>query len=263
MNRTVKRVVTALTSASIVTGALLTLDKFASRTVSFNVILAAMIILVSLVQLEFYQMIARRFAVMTLPGVLAGVVYLAGRFFFQVPNIIVPLFFMIALTALFGKYERPLEAFAHTALGFFYIPWLLGGFIEIPHLHGIMIMLYVIAIIKISDMGGYALGVAMGKHKMCPSISPNKSWEGMAGSILASVIVSCLFIPLTGYALSKAIAFGVAAAVLGTLGDLVESKIKRDCGVKDSATFMPAGLGGFLDMFDSLIFAPALLLPFL
>ena len=99
MNRTVKRVVTALTSASIVTGALLTLDKFASRTVSFNVILAAMIILVSLVQLEFYQMIARRFAVMTLPGVLAGVVYLAGRFFFQVPNIIVPLFFMIALTA--------------------------------------------------------------------------------------------------------------------------------------------------------------------
>ena len=85
----------------------------------------------------------------------------------------------------------------------------------------------------------------------------------MAGSILASVIVSCLFVPLTGYALSKAIAFGVAAAVLGTLGDLVESKIKRDCGVKDSATFMPAGLGGFLDMFDSLIFAPALLLPFL
>lgn len=263
MNRIAKRVVTALTSASIVIGALLALDKFATPAASFNVILVAMIILATLVQLEFYQMTARRFAVMTLPGIIVGVVYLAGRFFFQIPNVIVPLFFVLALTALFGKYERPLEAFAHTALGFFYIPWLLAGFIEIPHLHGIKIMLYIIAIIKISDMGGYALGVAFGKHKMCPSISPNKSWEGMLGSILASVIVSCLFMPLTGYATTKAIAFGVAAAILGTLGDLVESKMKRECGVKDSATFMPAGLGGFLDMFDSLIFAPALLLPFL
>lgn len=263
MNRIAKRVVTALTSASIVIGALLALDKFATPAASFNVILVAMIILATLVQLEFYQMTARRFAVMTLPGIIVGVVYLAGRFFFQNPNVIVPLFFVLALTALFGKYERPLEAFAHTALGFFYIPWLLAGFIEIPHWHGIKIMLYVIAIIKISDMGGYALGVAFGKHKMCPSISPNKSWEGMLGSILASVIVSCLFMPLTGYATTKAIAFGVAAAILGTLGDLVESKMKRECGVKDSATFMPAGLGGFLDMFDSLIFAPALLLPFL
>ena len=57
--------------------------------------------------------------------------------------------------------------------------------------------------------------------------------------------------------------FGVAAAVFGTLGDLVESRIKRECEVKDSATFMPAGMGGFLDMFDSLLFAPALLGAFL
>ena len=104
MNRIAKRVVTALTSASIVIGALLALDKFATPEASFNVILVAMIILAALVQLEFYQMTARRFAVMTLPGIIVGVVYLAGRFFFQIPNVIVPLFFVLALTALFGKY---------------------------------------------------------------------------------------------------------------------------------------------------------------
>ena len=56
---------------------------------------------------------------------------------------------------------------------------------------------------------------------------------------------------------------GMTAAIVGTLGDLVESRLKRECDVKDSATFMPAGLGGFLDMFDSLVFAPVVLSPFL
>ena len=68
---------------------------------------------------------------------------------------------------------------------------------------------------------------------------------------------------MTGFIWYKALAFGVAAALIGTLGDLVESRFKREVDVKDSATFMPAGLGGFLDMFDSLIFAPALFFPFL
>ena len=61
----------------------------------------------------------------------------------------------------------------------------------------------------------------------------------------------------------KALAFGVTAALVGTFGDLVESKFKRWVGVKDSSTFMPAGMGGLLDMFDSLLFAPAVLLPFI
>jgi phosphatidate cytidylyltransferase len=124
-------------------------------------------------------------------------------------------------------------------------------------------LLYVVAIIKISDMGGFAFGVAFGKHKMCPRISPGKSWEGMAGSIFASIVISCAFMPITRFGVWKAIAFGVVAAVVGTLGDLIESRFKRECGVKDSATFMPAGMGGFLDMFDSLVFAPAVLYPFI
>ena len=149
---------------------------------------------------------------------------------------------------------------------------LLVAFAALPLIaeaHGAVMLLYVIAIVKFSDMGGFAVGMSTarflpgGNHKMCPTISPNKSWEGLAGSVTASVVMSLAFLPVTHFALGKAVALGVAAALVGTFGDLVESKFKRWVGVKDSATFMPAGLGGFLDMFDSLIFAPALFYPFL
>ena len=134
--------------------------------------------------------------------------------------------------------------------------------------YGNVMLLYVIAIVKISDMGGFAFGVGAQKlrgwtHKLCPTVSPNKSWEGLFGSVFGSCLVSCAFLPVTRFGVPKALAFGVTAALVGTLGDLVESKLKRWVGVKDSATFMPAGLGGLLDMFDSLLLAPALLLPFI
>ena len=140
---------------------------------------------------------------------------------------------------------------------------------NIEHFHGNLMMLYVIAIVKFSDMGGFAFGMSSaklmkgGNHKLCPTISPNKSWEGLFGSVFASSVMSCAWMSFTHFGIGKALAFGVAAALVGTFGDLVESKFKRWVGVKDSATFMPAGLGGFLDMFDSLLFAPAALLPFI
>lgn len=140
---------------------------------------------------------------------------------------------------------------------------------SIEHFHGNLMMLYVIAIVKFSDMGGFAFGLSSaklmkgGNHKLCPTISPNKSWEGLFGSVFASSVMSCAWMSFTHFGVGKALAFGAVAALVGTFGDLVESKFKRWVGVKDSATFMPAGLGGFLDMFDSLLFAPAALLPFI
>jgi phosphatidate cytidylyltransferase len=95
---------------------------------------------------------------------------------------------------------------------------------------------------------------------MCPSISPGKSWEGLAGSLLFSSGVSIAFMGITHFSLSKSIALGVVAALVGTAGDLVESRFKRWVGVKDSSALtVTNGLGGLLDMFDSLIFAPAVL----
>lgn len=141
---------------------------------------------------------------------------------------------------------------------------------------GVIMLFYIVCCVKISDMGGYAFGKAFGKHKLCPSVSPAKSWEGLAGGIFGSVLVSCIFCAVaTGSEAAGADApfanffwknltypaaagLGVFFCIAGTLGDLAESKIKRACGVKDSSVFLPAGMGGFLDMFDSILFAPAL-----
>ena len=157
------------------------------------------------------------------------------------------------------------------AVGLLFAILLAVAFTTLPAIaerFGSVMLLYVIAIVKVSDMGGFAFGVGAQKlrgrtHKLCPTVSPNKSWEGLFGSVFGSCLVSCAFLPATNFGVPKALAFGVAAALLGTLGDLIESKLKRWVGVKDSATFMPAGLGGLLDMFDSLLLAPAALLPFI
>ncbi len=131
---------------------------------------------------------------------------------------------------------------------------------------GNVMLLYAIAIVKFSDVGGFAFGLTSaklmkgGNHKMCPTISPNKSWEGLFGSVFASCLVSCCFMGATGFGVVKSLACGVTAALVGTAGDLVESKFKRWVGVKDSsATKITNGMGGFLDMIDSLLFAPAAL----
>ena len=130
-------------------------------------------------------------------------------------------------------------------------------------------LLYIVAIVKFSDVGGFAFGLTSakvlkgGNHKLCPSVSPGKSWEGLVGSLILSSVVSCCFLGLTHFGIGKAIAFGVVAALVGTAGDLVESKFKRWVGVKDSSAFkFTNGMGGILDMLDSLLFAPAVLLPF-
>lgn len=134
---------------------------------------------------------------------------------------------------------------------------------------GNLMLLYMIGIIKFSDVGGFAFGLTSaklmkgGNHKLCPSISPGKSWEGLFGSLLCSSLVSCAFMGITGFDLFKAVSFGITAALVGTAGDLVESKFKRWVGVKDSSAFkFTNGMGGILDMLDSLLFAPAVLLPF-
>ena len=131
---------------------------------------------------------------------------------------------------------------------------------------GNVMLLYVIAIVKFSDVGGFAFGLTSaklmkgGNHKLCPTISPNKSWEGLFGSVFASCLVSCCFMGATGFSVVKSLACGVTAALVGTAGDLVESKFKRWVGVKDSSTMkITNGMGGFLDMVDSLLFAPAVL----
>lgn len=139
-----------------------------------------------------------------------------------------------------------------------------------PVCRGNLMLLYVIAVVKFSDVGGFAFGIASaklmkgGNHKLCPSVSPNKSVEGLVGSVIFSCAVSLMFSGVTLFSPLKSLAVGAVAATVGTAGDLVESKFKRYVGVKDSSAMkITNGMGGVLDMLDSLLIAPAVLVLFL
>jgi phosphatidate cytidylyltransferase len=104
-----------------------------------------------------------------------------------------------------------------------------------------------------SDIGGYAAGVAFGRHAMAPAISPKKSWEGFAGSALACMAVGAASVTLFfGQEWWEGVVLGAAIALAATLGDLGESVVKRDLGVKDMGNLLP-GHGGIMDRIDSLL----------
>ncbi len=140
-----------------------------------------------------------------------------------------------------------------------YVP-LLAGFavlLTVPD-DGVGRVLAFIATVVASDVGGYAAGVLFGKHPMAPSISPKKSWEGFAGSVTACMIVST---PILALALDApwwaGLVYGPAIALSATIGDLGESLIKRDLGIKDMGNLLP-GHGGRMDRLDSLLPSAAL-----
>ena len=108
-------------------------------------------------------------------------------------------------------------------------------------------------IVVMSDTGGYIAGVLFGKHPMAPKISPKKSWEGVAGSlILGTAAGICMAIFALDVPFWVGIILGVSLVAVGTCGDLIESMIKRDLGIKDMSSFLP-GHGGVMDRLDSLL----------
>src|SRR5690606_24922026 len=107
----------------------------------------------------------------------------------------------------------------------------------------------------INDTGAYLIGKNFGKQKLFPRISPKKTVEGFMGGLFFSCVASYFIATLTGSLnFTNWLAFSIIASVCGTLGDLIESKFKRQAGVKDSGVIMP-GHGGLLDRLDSIIFA--------
>ena len=110
-----------------------------------------------------------------------------------------------------------------------------------------------IVIVVAADTGAYAFGLMFGKHKMAPIISPKKTWEGFAGGAAASVLAGLLLSTLMlGNTWWFGLLFGAAIFLSATLGDLAESLIKRDIGIKDMSSWLP-GHGGFLDRLDSIL----------
>ncbi|MFC8850341.1 MULTISPECIES: phosphatidate cytidylyltransferase [unclassified Micromonospora] len=153
-----------------------------------------------------------------------------------------------------GDYQRDLTAATLIAV---YVPFL-GGFAAMlaaaPGDGHLRVLVTLVAVV-LSDTGGYAAGANFGKHPMAPSISPKKSWEGFAGSVTAAAAGSALLIWLLfDVAPWWGALFGVAVSCAAVLGDLAESMIKRDLGVKDMSSLLP-GHGGLMDRLDSILFA--------
>src|SRR6266403_4166573 len=152
-------------------------------------------------------------------------------------------------------------AISTTLFGLMYVPWLLNFIQKInffPGVDGHYYLFYFVLITKFSDTGAYAVGSLIGKHKMIPRISPGKTWEGFGGAILFSTLASVLFVHFLGHKMAgmnwqHAIILGVILSVSAVVGDLIESLFKREAGVKDSGKLFP-GIGGILDLLDSLLF---------
>jgi len=120
---------------------------------------------------------------------------------------------------------------------------------------GLWPFLMFVAVIKAADIGAYAIGSLLGKHKFSPTISPGKTWEGFGGAVAFAVVVSFLFSVSCGIMRwPSAVFFGLCFAFLGQMGDLAESMMKRDAEQKDSAGKVP-GFGGILDIIDSILVA--------
>jgi phosphatidate cytidylyltransferase len=112
-----------------------------------------------------------------------------------------------------------------------------------------------VAVTVASDIGGYAAGVLSGgRHKMAPTISPGKSWEGLGGSALTCMLTGGIMVPLllSGGTVIEGVGFGLACVATATIGDLGESMLKRDIGIKDMSDLLP-GHGGIMDRLDSLL----------
>lgn len=135
-----------------------------------------------------------------------------------------------------------------------YLPTLAGFAVLSVHADdGAARILAFIATVVCSDTGGYATGVMFGRHPLAPIVSKAKTWEGFAGSVLFCSVSGVLFMTLTFHeAWWKGLLFGLAIVVTATLGDLGESMLKRDLGVKDMGTLLP-GHGGIMDRLDSLL----------
>ncbi len=152
-------------------------------------------------------------------------------------------------------------AISTTLFGLMFVPWLLDFIQKInffPGVDGKFYVLYFILVTKFSDMGAYLVGSLIGRHKMIPRISPGKTWEGFGGAILVSTSASLAFVHffrghMFGMNPLHAVILGIILSSTAVIGDLIESLFKREAGTKDSGNFFP-GIGGILDLLDSLLF---------
>ncbi len=155
--------------------------------------------------------------------------------------------------------ERAWTGVTLTLLGVCYCAWLLGHAVWLRVLPGgRALLLFALAITWIGESAAFLVGRRVGRHRLAPRISPGKTVEGAVAQVVASVLAALAAVPLVPLSVAGAAAVGLLLGVVGQLGDLSESFLKRSAGVKDAGRVIP-GHGGVLDRLDSLLFnLPAL-----
>lgn len=190
---------------------------------------------------------------------------------FNLPDILTLFVITSLVVELLRKNRAPIKNLGATFIGVVYVGWLFSYFVAINEINGLMtlfgdrlqlrvggwLVLYVTFVVWASDTGAYLIGRKWGRHRMVPNISPGKSWEGFLAGVLWAIVMSVIMAQPLGLPLYHSIFLGIALSSAGLVGDLAESLIKRDIGIKDFGTILP-GHGGILDRFDGLLFAAPL-----
>jgi phosphatidate cytidylyltransferase len=241
--------------------------------------LAIMVLLSGAGLIEFYDL-ARKIGLPCYKGwgIFGGLLLMVATFFYISPLFAAPvspaeandfetsfliLFVLGLCVRQFVSKSNPeaITAIATTLFGLMYVPWLLNFIQKInfyPGVDGRFYVLHFILVTKFSDLGAYVTGSLIGRHKMIPRISPGKTWEGFAGAIVVSTLVSIGYMKIAADKLPQltlvhAIVLGIILSSTAVIGDLIESLFKREAGLKDSGRLFP-GIGGILDLMDSLLF---------
>ena len=241
-----------------------------------------LILFMALVALyEYFHMVKEQGApVFTLTGMLCAAVYLIGSFLYLRSHgpenshdlelgVLVAFLFVIFSRQMFraAADREPLEAIAYTVFGLLYIPWLFNFVTKIIYLSprteagdttGQYYLIYLIVVTKFSDMGAYVFGSLFGKHPFAPHISPKKTWEGFFGALFSALLGGgwlYVMMPgrLSGLRFEDVAILSLVLGAVAVVGDLAESIIKRSTHAKDSSHILP-GIGGTLDLIDSLLF---------
>ena len=222
---------------------------------------AFMIIVAAAVVVAIWEMhqglLARDIDIPQEPLMLGGVVMVVVAFLFGAPALVTATA-VTSLVTMLWLLRRGVAGYVQNATAsvftLVYIPFL-GSFVALllAEDEGAKAVITFIVVTIASDIGGYAAGVLFGKHPMAPVISPKKSWEGFAGSAVACVVAGYLLVVhLLDGDWWVGVVLGVIAVVMATLGDLCESVMKRDLGIKDMSQVIP-GHGGLMDRLDSLL----------
>ncbi|MHB1459154.1 MAG: phosphatidate cytidylyltransferase [Armatimonadota bacterium] len=192
-----------------------------------------------------------------------------GRF--SVPGVLTLFVIATLVIELFRKNRAPIKNLGATFLGVIYVGWLFSYLVGINSIQGDIsplgshipvrlggwLVLYVTFTVWAADTGAFFIGRKWGEHKLAPWISPGKSWEGFAAGLVSSMVMSIIMGQMIGIPLRHSIVLGFGLCIAGLIGDLAESSMKRDIGIKDFGAILP-GHGGVLDRFDGLLFAAPL-----